>query len=64
MFSADPVVLKSHVSLEKKHFFGEWGVSEPLDRSKMAITFELNLCLSNVSRGIEEQKERKLQVLL
>ena len=31
-------------------------VSEPLVRSKMAITVELKLCLSNFSRGIEKQK--------
>ena len=32
-------------------------VSEPLVRSKMAITLELKLCLSNFSRGTERQKE-------
>ena len=32
-------------------------VSEPLVRSKMAITLELKLCLSNFGRGIERQKE-------
>ena len=32
-------------------------VSEPLVRSKMAITLELKLCLSNLKRGIERQKE-------
>ena len=32
-------------------------VSEPLVRSKMAITLELQLCLSTFSRGIERQKE-------
>ena len=31
-------------------------VSELLVRSKMAITLELKLCLSNISRGIEKQK--------
>ena len=32
-------------------------VSEPLVRSKMAITLELKLCLSNfISKGIEKQK--------
>ena len=31
-------------------------ISEPLVRSKMAITLELKLCLSNFSRGIEKQK--------
>ena len=31
-------------------------VSEPLVRSKMVITYELKLCLSNFSRGIEKQK--------
>ena len=30
-------------------------VSEPLVRSKMEITLELKLCLSNFSRGIEKQ---------
>ena len=32
-------------------------VNEPLVRSKMAITLELKLCLSNFCRGIERQKE-------
>ena len=32
-------------------------VSEPLVRSKMAITLELKLCLSNFSRGIKKQKD-------
>ena len=31
-------------------------VSEPLVRSEMAITVELKLCLSNLSKGIERQK--------
>ena len=32
-------------------------VNEPLIGSKMAITLEPKLCLSNFSRGIEKQKE-------
>ena len=32
-------------------------VSEPLVRYKMAITLEVKLCLSNLSRGIERQNE-------
>ena len=32
-------------------------ISELFVRSKMAITLELKLCLSNFSRGIERQKE-------
>ena len=32
-------------------------ISELLVRSKMAITLELKLCLSNFSRGIERHKE-------
>ena len=32
-------------------------VSEPLVKSKMAITLELKLSLLNFSRGIERQKE-------
>ena len=31
-------------------------VTEPLVRSKMAVTLELKPCLSNFSRGIEKQK--------
>ena len=30
-------------------------VSEPFVRSKMAVTLELKLCLSNFGRGIEKQ---------
>ena len=33
------------------------GVSETLARSKMAITLELKLCPSNLSRRIKRQKE-------
>ena len=33
------------------------GVSEPIARSKMAITLELKLCLSKFAKGIERQKE-------
>ena len=32
------------------------GVSEPLIRSKMAITLELKVCLSNFSKGVERQE--------
>ena len=32
-------------------------VSKPLDGSKMAITFELKLCLSNSSRGMKRKTE-------
>ena len=32
-------------------------VIEPFIRSKMAVTLELKLCLSNFSRGLERQKE-------
>ena len=32
-------------------------VNEPLVSSKMAITLELELCLSNFSKAIERQKE-------
>ena len=32
-------------------------VSKPLVGSKMAITFELKLCLSNSSRGMERKTE-------
>ena len=38
-------------------------VSEPLVGSKMAITLELKLCLSNFSRGIEKQKVIKVEIL-
>ena len=31
--------------------------SEPFVRSKIAISLELKLCLSNFSRGIERQNE-------
>ena len=37
---------------------GEYRVSKPLVGSKMAISFELKLCLSNSSRGMERKTER------
>ena len=37
-------------------------VSEPLVRSKMVI-LELKLCLSNFSKGIENKKVVKVQIL-
>ena len=39
-----------------KHFFVN-RVSEPLVKSKKAITLEFKLRLSNFSKGIERQKE-------
>ena len=40
-----------------QHFLVNRIDSEPFVRSKMAITLELELCLSNLSRRIETQKE-------
>ena len=37
-------------------------VSEPLVTSKMAITIELKVCLSNFSRGIEKQGINQIKV--
>ena len=37
-------------------FYISWSVSERLVRSKMAITLELKLCLSNFSMRLERQK--------
>ena len=38
-------------------------VGEPFVRSKMAITLEVKLCLSNFSRRIEKQKSFDVQIL-
>ena len=56
------VAFISTTQYNTKHFLVN-KVSQLLVRSKIAITLELKLCLSNFSRGIERRKE-DYQILL